>query len=281
MTWPGSPKDKHFEGFTGREGLPTVFAQPHGGGADASISRVLPMTGNEQAVNELDRFYASGQRIDIHDVQRALSESDAWWSAVFETAGIGILFGDVTGRILAVTPVLEKMLGYAQEEIIALGPAGITHPDDVQSDVELFMELVRGQRERYQLEKRYLRKDGSVMWGHLTAILLRDRTGEPRFGLAIVEDITARKRADIYQERLAQAAERRQQAIEINDSIMQGLVVTKWALDAGDTDLANESLASSLEAVRNRIQSLFEDERSTQASLRSEAASGTYEVDLR
>lgn len=239
------------------------------------------MTGNEQAVNELDRFYASGQRIDIHDVQRALSESDAWWSAVFETAGIGILFGDVTGRILAVTPVLEKMLGYAQEEIIALGPAGITHPDDVQSDVELFMELVRGQRERYQLEKRYLRKDGSVMWGHLTAILLRDRTGEPRFGLAIVEDITARKRADIYQERLAQAAERRQQAIEINDSIMQGLVVTKWALDAGNTDLANESLASSLEAVRNRIQSLFEDERSTQASLRSEAASGTYEVDLR
>lgn len=229
------------------------------------------MTGHERAVSELDRFYASGQRIDIYDVQRALSESDAWWSALFEGAGIGIFFGDVTGKLLAITPALSKMLGYTAEELIALGPAGITHPDDLQSDLDLFMELVRGERERYRLEKRYLRKDGTVMWGSLTVVLLRDPAGEPKFGIAIVEDITARKRAEVYRERLRQAAERRHQAIEINDSILQWLVVAKWALDAGKTDLARESLMESLEAVRSRIQSLFEDERITQASLRLEA----------
>lgn len=228
------------------------------------------MTGHEAVVSELDRFYASGQRIGIADVQRALSDSDAWWSALFEGAGIGILFGDITGNVLAVTPALSKMLGYSEEELMALGPAGITHPDDLQSDLDPFMELVRGERERYQLEKRYLRKDGSVMWGYLTVILLRDPTGTPKFGIAIVEDITARKRAEVYQERLRRAAESRLQAIDINDSILQGLVVTKWALDAGQTELANESLASSLEAVRTRIQSLFQDEQTNAASLGSE-----------
>ncbi|HEV3472695.1 MAG TPA: hypothetical protein VG408_05750 [Actinomycetota bacterium] len=79
-----------------------------------------------------------------------------------------------------------------------------------------------------------------------------------------MEDITARKRAD--EEGLASAARKRREALDVNDGIIQTLIVTKWALDAGNTALANESLAASLDAVRARIQRLFEEERAHEGS---------------
>ncbi len=223
---------------------------------DQTIAGV-EMTGYEATTSDLGRWHGNGHPLELADVRRSLALSDAWWSAVLESVGLGILFGDVTGKLLAVTKPMAKMLGYTQEEVLARGPAGITHPDDVSADLDLFMALMRGDRERYQLEKRYLRKDGSVMWGYLTVVLLRDPAGTPRYVVSMVEDITARKRADADRS----AAEWRHEAIEVNDGIIQTLIVTKWALDAGNTALANESLAASVEAVRERIQSLFEDER--------------------
>ena len=91
---------------------------------------------------------------------------------------------------------LQQQLGYREEEFHYLSVAQVTHPDDLERDWHLFAELLSGQRDYYQLEKRYYRKDGSLVWGNLTVSLVRDERGAPLFGIAIVEDITERKEAE-------------------------------------------------------------------------------------
>jgi len=72
----------------------------------------------------------------------------------------------------------------------------VTHPDDVSLDSHLFTELITGQRDDYHIAKRYYGKDGRLVWGNLTVSLVRDESGEPLFGIGMVEDITERKRAE-------------------------------------------------------------------------------------
>jgi PAS domain S-box-containing protein len=88
------------------------------------------------------------------------------------------------------------MLGYSAEELRGMPFTQFTHPDDVALDWQLYTELVRGQRNQYQLEKRYYHKDGRMVWGNLTVSLVRDERGAPLFGIGMVEDITERKRAE-------------------------------------------------------------------------------------
>lgn len=106
----------------------------------------------------------------------------------------------------------------------------VTHPDDVAADWALFEELVAGWRDAYRMEKRYLHKDGHVVWGNLTVSLVRDEHGTPRFTIGMVEDITARKRMKVdlieTQRRLAesQEAERLRLARELHDTALQHLL---------------------------------------------------------
>jgi PAS domain S-box-containing protein len=85
---------------------------------------------------------------------------------------------------------LQQRLGYSAEEFHSLSVAQVTHPEDLERDWHLFAELVSGKRDSYQIEKRYYRKDGSLVWGNLTVSLVRDDRGEPLFGIAIVEAVT-------------------------------------------------------------------------------------------
>lgn len=214
-----------------------------------------------EAVSELRSFYVSGKPLDLESVQQALRESDEWWQAIFEVAGIGILFGDTTGEILVTSPKLQEMFGYTDEEIRALGVPGLTHPEDLQTDFELFMELVQGKRDHYQLEKRYLRKDQTIMWGLLTVLLLRDSADEPRFGIAMIEDITETKKVAEYESRLQQAAAARHQALELHDTVLQGLVVAKLAFETEDHERARTALEASVGALKTLIDSLLADSR--------------------
>lgn len=123
---------------------------------------------------------------------RDLRDSEARFRAVFEGAGLGIVLGQVGTDILYTNPRLQQMLGYTDEEINRLGIRGITHPDDFAADYQLFQELMNGKRPSYQLEKRYLRKDGQIMWCNLTVTAI---AGPQPTYVAMVEDITERRRA--------------------------------------------------------------------------------------
>ena len=95
----------------------------------------------------------------------------------FERAAVGMALVDLEGRPLETNPALREMLGYGSGEIRGMIFTEFTHPEDASKDLDLYKELVTGEREYYQIEKRYLKKGGEQMWGRLTVSLVREESG--------------------------------------------------------------------------------------------------------
>jgi diguanylate cyclase (GGDEF)-like protein/PAS domain S-box-containing protein len=114
----------------------------------------------------------------------------------FRHAAIGMALVDLDGRFLKVNEALCKTMGYAKAELMALDFRTITHPADVDADLEQVQRLLAGKLESYQLEKRYLHKDGRELWSVLSVTLARSASGVARFFIAQIQDVTARKHAE-------------------------------------------------------------------------------------
>src|SRR5262245_7666225 len=122
-----------------------------------------------------------------------ISEVEAEFRANFELAGIGQAQIDpTTGKILRVNPRLCQMLGYSADELLMMTFLDITHPADRSANVAAVEPFLRGETNEFSIEKRYLRKDGSTMWGLLTATMIRDAEGHPLRTVSMVQDITER-----------------------------------------------------------------------------------------
>lgn len=122
-------------------------------------------------------------------------ESD-WFRSVFEKINAGMVITDTEGTFLRVNPASCRFLGYTEDELLALGLLDITHPDDralVQRDFE---EVLAGLRQAIDVEKRCIRKDGTIVWARATAALLRDEHANQPYCVAVMQDITERKRAE-------------------------------------------------------------------------------------
>lgn len=129
-------------------------------------------------------------------VEEQLQESERRFRAIFDGAGVGIDLVTLEGRFIETNRALQELLGYSGEELRCMRFADLTHPDDAEISRQRFRELISGQRDYYKLEKRYLRKDGRVVWANLTVYLMRNRENQPSKVLAIIEDISERKRLD-------------------------------------------------------------------------------------
>lgn len=146
----------------------------------------------------------------VHDVterrraEDALRESEARFRAIFEDAAIGMDLVDMQGRIVESNPAFQEMLGYSAEELRGKTAADFTHPDDFRVEMQLYRETIEGKRDHFHMEKRYYRKDGRMIWVRLTVSLVCSPTGEPRFAIGMVEDITERKRNEEAQRFLAE-----------------------------------------------------------------------------
>lgn len=141
-----------------------------------------------------------GMAFDITTRKRAeeaLRESEERWRAVFENSTVGISMTDcMSAQFQAANLAFQKMVGYSEEELRALSFMDITVEDDREPNRQLRSELLKGMRQSFALEKRYRRKDNSLIWVNLHVSLVPDTKSIPRFCLAIVEDITERKRAE-------------------------------------------------------------------------------------
>ena len=113
--------------------------------------------------------------------------------ATFENAAVGIAYVGLDGSWLRVNRKLLDIVGYEREELLRITFQDITHPDDVEADVEQFKALQAGDIPNYQMEKRYYRKDGELIWINLTVAIQRDDSGLPQFAISVVEDISERK----------------------------------------------------------------------------------------
>jgi PAS domain S-box-containing protein len=139
----------------------------------------------------------AGIAIERQRTEELRRESEERFRTIFENAGLGTSLVDRHGHPIKCNPAVQKMLGYSESELRNMAFTEFTHPDDIDLDWKLYSELVAGKRDRYEIDKRYVKKNGELMWGHLTVSLIKSRDGTPaEHTVGMIEDITERKRSE-------------------------------------------------------------------------------------
>lgn len=123
-------------------------------------------------------------------------QSEAYLKAIFDNSKLGIGTTTFDGKIQKCNRAIEEMLGYSQEELSSMDWMTITHPEDIKKDMDFSYELFNGNRDYYEIEKRYVKKDGTILWASLTIA----QSKEPyEFAIAFIQDITQKK---LYEEQM-------------------------------------------------------------------------------
>lgn len=122
-------------------------------------------------------------------------KNEELFRAIFEKAAVGIVIADLEGRPQESNHAFQEMIGYNANELRGMIFAEFTHPDDIGADMELHRDLVAGNRGWFQMEKRYIRKDGKILYVRLSISLVGNENGEPNSIIGMAEDITETKRA--------------------------------------------------------------------------------------
>ncbi len=145
----------------------------------------------------LGRFFMFEDITDRKQAELARRESEAKFSAAFDHAAIGMALVSPQGQWLRVNQATCDLLGYSADELLARTFQDLTHPDDLAADLAYMQQTLAGARATYQMEKRYIHRDGHCVWGLLSVSAVRDPGGAPRFLISQIVDITARKRAEL------------------------------------------------------------------------------------
>ncbi|GAX59508.1 PAS/PAC sensor hybrid histidine kinase [Candidatus Scalindua japonica] len=139
------------------------------------------------------RIYAR----DITERKQAeekLYESEVRFRSIFEQAAVGIIHVAGNGRFLKANKCFCKIIGYTELEILERTFWDITHPDDIHKQEQSRRNVLEGKASSYNIEKRYIRKDNSIIWVNLSVSLVRKPGGEPHYFVSVVEEITERKK---------------------------------------------------------------------------------------
>jgi len=179
---------------------------------------------------------------------KKIEESEEMFSATFEQAAVGIAHVAPDGRWLRVNRKLCDIVGYSRDELMKLTFQEITHPEDLEADLAYVKQILAGEIHTYSMEKRYVRKDGSIVWINLTRSLVRKPSGEPKYFVAFIEDITERKQMEVSLQKNEQVlrlfVEHSPAAIAMFDNNMKYIVASRRFLmdyDLGDRNIIGRS----------------------------------------
>jgi PAS domain S-box-containing protein len=195
-------------------------------------------------------------------------EREERFRGTFEQAAVGIAHVSPEGKFIRINQKFCEIVGYSKDEMLDLNFQRITHPDDLETDLDRVRQVLQGERNNYSLEKRYYRKDGSLIWVNLTVSLLFDDSGEPNYFVSVIKDITrSKKMAERLQAMaseliFAEERERQRIAANLHDGPAQSLALALLQLEeaaepvAGLTsgimlDLASQQVHQSLGEIRN------------------------------
>ncbi|NEX23261.1 PAS domain S-box protein [Thiorhodococcus mannitoliphagus] len=217
-----------YAGYAGKRGLPE-------GHAELRRFISVPVVEDDQVVmlagvgNKADDYDAN----DVESLQliinatwrllerrrslAALRDSEARFLVTFEQAAVGIAQVGLDGRWLRVNHKLCEIVGYSSAELLEKRFQDITHPEDLDKDIRELQRVLVGEITSYSMEKRYIRKDGEIVWVNLTVALTLQEDKSPDYFIAVVEDIQARKQAEETLLKLAQALEQTPEAIVITN----------------------------------------------------------------
>jgi len=174
------------------------------------------------------------QAIEHKRDEEALRESEARLRATVEQATAGVARCDTNGRIVFANRTLCKMLGYTESELIGKSVADVTYRDDVEKTMRLFQRMIQLGKP-FDIEKRYLRKDGSVLWAAVSASAVREPNGKAQSTVAVIVDITARKKVEEALQKSNQALEelvdQRTKALSVANAELKGEIERRKGLE--------------------------------------------------
>lgn len=188
-----------------------VFQQLLAGKADSAKyheNAVLTKKGDERLVAWHNAFLrnAEGSAIGIlssgEDIterkraEEALKHSEKRFRATFEQMAVGICHTDFQGGFLRVNQCLCDFWGYSSDELLGMNCKQVTHPDDLEQCLKQNESVLSGETDSYSLEKRYIKKDGTQMWGQVTVSLVKGDAGRPEYFISVVRDISTRKKME-------------------------------------------------------------------------------------
>jgi PAS domain S-box-containing protein len=135
-------------------------------------------------------------RTEQVEARRALADSERRFRATFENAAVGVALVDSDGKVLRVNDNFARVLGYSPDELKTKTFQDITHPHDLPASLSVLKKTLVGEADSYCIEKRYIRKDGGIVWANLTVGCVRKADGTVDYFISVVEDITDRKNAE-------------------------------------------------------------------------------------
>jgi len=136
----------------------------------------------------------------------ALRQAEESFRGAFENAAIGMALVAPDGRWLRVNRAVCEIVGYSEREMLERTFQDITHPDDLGTDLEAVRRMLSGELRSYRIDKRYIHRDGGVVWITLSVSVVHDPAGEPLYFVSQIEDITERKRSQMALEATVEIA---------------------------------------------------------------------------
>ncbi len=158
-----------------------------------------------------------GLFINNKSVEKELRESEKRFRGIFEQAAVGIIHVASSGQFLKANKRFCEITGYTEQEILGYTFQDITYPDDLDRQYQARKRILDGEASNYQIEKRYVRKDGTIIWVNLSVALIRDSSGEPDYLVSVIEDIAEYKIAEERVRKLSHAVEQSSSTIVITD----------------------------------------------------------------
>ena len=172
-------------------------------------------------------------------------------------------------KLMKVNPAFCEMLGFAESELVKRNFTEITHPDDIAINLAGLQEMINGKRKSFRMEKRYFRKDGSLVWGDMSTAIVRDPSGKPLYIVTHIQDITERKEMEKtvrksyeqVEEKVHQRTKQLQNAVESLQTEVSERLLAEQALRDSQRELRSMTSKLSLteERERRRIAMLLHD----------------------
>ena|GEM_PF-728367 len=181
------------------------------------------------------------------EIEAKINRSEAQFRAIFEQAAMGIAQTAINECFIKVNQKLGDMLGYSKDELITKTVSDISHPDDIEIDRQYLSKLLTGKIKTFSREKRYLHKNGSIIWGKITVSVVRKISGEPDYFIGVIEDISERKKAE---------ADLENSETKLN-SILNSMEDVVWSFKADSSELIY--INKQVEKVYQRSQEEFYD----------------------
>ncbi|MCH7782534.1 PAS domain S-box protein, partial [candidate division KSB1 bacterium] len=157
----------------------------------------------------ITHFLSTGKDITEKKIaEEELRLSEERFRTIFEKGPVGIALAGMDGNFISVNDMYCNLLGYSKDELLKLKFIDITHEDDRAENEVFNKKMQKGEIESFSIEKRYLKKNGDILWVNVTTSQIRDKNGKPLYSMGIIEDITERRQLEKKREEAVKLAEK-------------------------------------------------------------------------